>query len=156
MLAKKEFEMKQVIPILFILLFGVLFTACQPVTEPEVPGTGQEQTDIENTNWLVSTLDQESLIEGTTITAQFTGTEIVGDAGCNSYTASYQAEGNNFTVGEVIQTEIACMEPPGVMEQEQRYLQILREVSSYQRTDGDQLRISDQAGNVRLVMTRVP
>jgi heat shock protein HslJ len=95
------------------------------------------------------------VIPGTIITAQFTLDEVAGNTGCNSYSARCQADQGSINIAQVVQTEMACLEPDGVMEQEQRFVQSLQAVSTYQM-DGDQLILNDQAGVTRLVMQREP
>ncbi len=82
------------------------------------------------------------LIEGTEITLKFDhGTlrssgNINGSAGCNRYGLSYEHPiarngPDRLDVGNPYVTKRRCSFPSGVMEQEQRYLEILADVSSY-------------------------
>jgi heat shock protein HslJ len=77
-----------------------------------------------------------SLIIGTEITANF-GEDglLAGNAGCNGYSADYETDGNNISIGPAVSTEMACLDIEGVMEQEQRYLAALGTAASY-KIDG--------------------
>ncbi len=75
---------------------------------------------------------EQSLIEGTQITATFTDTEMFGFSGCNDYSGVLTPVNDYFTVGPVISTKKACAEPAGVMEQEQAYLAALGGISGFQ------------------------
>ena len=78
------------------------------------------------------------VLEGTTVTLQFHGDtgEFEGSAGCNHYFGGYEADDETLTVTSPIgNTEMACMEPEGIMEQEQAYLSILRDMESYSIID---------------------
>lgn len=73
-----------------------------------------------------------SLIIGTEVTAIFgEDGKLTGTGGCNSYFAEYQTEGDNISIGPVGSTEMACLEPEGVMEQEQQYLAALQTAATY-------------------------
>jgi heat shock protein HslJ len=50
----------------------------------------------------------------------------VGNAGCNRYGGKYAVKGEKLTIDpNIVVTEMACLAPPGVMEQEARYLELL-------------------------------
>jgi heat shock protein HslJ len=63
---------------------------------------------------------------------------VSGSAGCNTYSAAYTFDGSFFTFETPVATEMACSAPAGVMEQEQRYLGFLKDVTAY-RIVGNQL-----------------
>jgi heat shock protein HslJ len=77
-----------------------------------------------------------SLIIGTEITGNF-GEDglLTGNAGCNGYSADYETDGDNISIGPAIATEMACFEIEGVMEQEQQYLAALQTAATY-KIDG--------------------
>lgn len=90
------------------------------------------------------------VIEGTGITAYFDeGGELNGSAGCNHYTAMYATSGENMTIDNLVWTEMACLEPEGVMEQETAFLSDLGDVAAYEIT-ASQLTMRDEEGNVML------
>lgn len=67
-----------------------------------------------------------------------------GSGGCNSYSADYTVDGNNFKVGTIVQTEMACLDEK-VMEQEQAFFKALTNATTY-RIDGDKLELRDDGG----------
>lgn len=87
-----------------------------------------------------------SLIIGTEITAIFAedGT-LSGSAGCNNYTASYQVDGDQISIGPAASTRKACAEPEGIMEQEMAYLLALETANTY-RIEGDRLELRTSDG----------
>jgi heat shock protein HslJ len=103
----------------------------------ETPTTG----DLEDTKWILESYGEpgslQSLIAGTEITATFYSAEgeVRGSAGCNSYFGEYQTNGK-LSIPVLAQTEMYCMEPEGVMEQEYEYLRTLSSAESFQIQDG--------------------
>ncbi len=93
--------------------------------------------------------DLQAVLEGTEITTSFNGAEgqVTGSAGCNSYFASYEASGNKLSFSDIAQTEMYCIAPGGVMEQEQEYLALLLDTATFQVEDS-QLTISSSDGQV--------
>jgi heat shock protein HslJ len=71
------------------------------------------------------------VLEGTEITISFGGDNLQGASGCNSYGAAYARDASTLTIEGIAVTEMACMSPEGVMEQESRYLSLLQDVSVY-------------------------
>ncbi len=96
-----------------------------------------------------------SVIAGTTVTAAFENGSVGGSAGCNSYGGEYTADGSALTVGTIFRTEMYCLEPAGVMDQEDRYLELLGAATGY-RIEGDRLTITDAGGNAALVFRALP
>jgi len=71
----------------------------------------------------------QTLVENTDITAQFDseGKRVPGSSGCNSYFADYSFDPNKceLEISTVGATKKACLEP-GVMQQEQKYFELLQ------------------------------
>ncbi len=82
--------------------------------------------------------DLQAVLEGTKITAIFDSAEgqVTGSAGCNSYFADYEASGNKLSFTSLFWTEIGCVAPEGIMEQENYYLKTLSAAESYKIEDG--------------------
>lgn len=72
------------------------------------------------------------LLSGTAMTATFLDGQVSGTAGCNQYGGSYRLDGTGLVISDLFQTEMACLDPEGVMAQEQRYLDVLRQVTAAQ------------------------
>jgi heat shock protein HslJ len=79
---------------------------------------------------------EQAIIEGTTITATFSNTDVNGNAGCNDYSGRLTPVNDYFTVNAIAVTEKACLEPAGIMEQEQSYLAALDATNGYQWNNG--------------------
>ncbi|MBW8009957.1 MAG: META domain-containing protein [Chloroflexi bacterium] len=93
---------------------------------------------LANKSWKLISLDGSDLIEGTTITLEFSGEEISGSAGCNGYGGRLEAASEGILdAPEIMSTAMACPEPDGVMEQEQVYLQIMWDAQTYRFMDGE-------------------
>jgi heat shock protein HslJ/LysM repeat protein len=116
---------------------------------------------LEGTLWtLVSYGDPsapQAVLEGSEITAEFDSAEgtVSGSAGCNSYFGSYEVDGETITFGLLGSTLMACLEPEGIMDQEQAYLAALASVATY-HIQGDKLEIRDADGALVLQFTAKP
>lgn len=87
--------------------------------------------------WLLTELNGESPLPDTTITAEFDEDgNVSGSSGCNTYTTTYTVNGDQLNFNEqVITTLMACLEP--VMEQENAYLQVLRETATFESDENN-------------------
>jgi heat shock protein HslJ len=108
------------------------FTAFVPVIV--LPPSGGPLTPLNNTRWWLVTMGPNPVLPGTQTTATFainadgqTGT-ISGSGGCNSYNAPITGV---LTVGPVASSKKLCPEPPGLMNQEARYLAALQSATSF-------------------------
>lgn len=79
---------------------------------------GSRTSTLDGSGWELYAYRKTKPIVGTTITANFSDGEIRGTAGCNSYSGSYTTDGAKIEFGELGWTAMACLDPPGVMEQE--------------------------------------
>ena len=103
---------------------------------------GEDAVDFEDMKWVLETFgepgNQQAVIEGTRITATFESAEreVNGSAGCNTYFGEYKVSGADLTIMNLASTEMACMEPEGVMDQETQYLTALRTTDGYEIVNG--------------------
>ncbi len=95
-------------------------------------------SSIEDTDWVLQSYGEfgnlEDVLTDTEITAEFVSSEgtVEGSAGCNSYSGSYEVKNSQLSIpGPIAATEMYCMEPEGVMDQERQYLEILQAAESY-------------------------
>ena len=91
---------------------------------------------LDGTSGVLMAYRKTTPISGTTITATFEDGQVRGSAGCNSYSGSYQVSGDTITVGAVAITEMACLEPEGVMEQELLFVEFLTDARTFRLADG--------------------
>ena len=124
-----------------IALLSMLLLAVNACTVATVE-TGM----LEDTKWILDSFGDESnlreVINGSQVTATFESAEgqVRGSAGCNTYFGDYELNGDKIYIGNVAHTEIGCMEPEGVMDQEQEYLAILQLAERYEM-DRNELKI---------------
>jgi heat shock protein HslJ len=108
------------------------FTAFVPTITP--PPSGGPLTPLNNTRWWLVMMGPNPVLPGTQTTATFainadgqSGT-ISGSAGCNTYNAPITGV---LTFGPVASSKKLCPEPPGLMNQEARYLAALQNATSF-------------------------
>lgn len=112
-------------------------------------------SDLEDKTWVLESYGEpgnlKPVIEGTRITATFDSAEgqVSGSAGCNSYFGDYQINGK-LSIPVLASTEMYCLDPEGVMEQESEYLKMLQTAGSYRIQDG---KLQIDCGNQILVYT---
>jgi heat shock protein HslJ len=122
-----------------LMVLAVLLVGCGPA----------DSASLEGTQWSLVTLAGKPPLAGTEPSAEFTADEMSGSAGCNHYFGTYEVSGSDFAIGTVASTEMWCMDPEGVMDQEQAFLAALASVASY-RLDGERLELLDAKGSVIL------
>ena len=99
-------------------------------------GGAQDPAPLEGESWILTqmlTAGGQTEIVQTGVSAQFDGTTISGSAGCNSYNASYEASGSDISFGPIAVTKKLC--PEDDQSTEDRYLQLLAEIGSYEASD---------------------
>ena len=122
-----------------ILVASLSLCACNQVAEDTVT--------IEDTKWVLESYGEQgnlqAVLENTEITAAFESTEgkVKGSAGCNSYFGSYEINNRNLSISQIGNTEMYCMEPEGIIDQETEYLRLLSALGNYEIIEG-KLRIT--------------
>ncbi|HEX9207032.1 MAG TPA: META domain-containing protein [Steroidobacteraceae bacterium] len=117
-----------------------------------------QDTALAHTSWKVSGINNGkgavvSLIADTSVTLEFGGDGQAGGwASCNRWSAGYTAERSALKFGQAAVTRKMCAEP-GVMEQEQSFLQALASVSAA-RVEGDRLELRTAQGALALTLYR--
>jgi heat shock protein HslJ len=94
---------------------------------------------------MLMSLNGNALMQGREVTIDFGEASVEGSGGCNTYGGSYTASEDSLSLSGLYWTERACMQPEGIMEQEQAYFQALNTVASY-RVDAERLEVYDRAG----------
>ena len=89
-------------------------------------------SELLDTSWELDTLNGLTLLPGTKITLEFSGDQVSGSAGCNQFGGIFQTQENTLSIDDVFSTEMGCMDPEGILEQEQLYLAALRNAAKYQ------------------------
>jgi heat shock protein HslJ len=114
----------------------------------------QGTSGLENKTWKLESYGQEAslnvVLSGTEITVTFEGgkDQVSGSSGVNTYSGSYRLNSNKLSILELAWTEMARLDPPGVMEQEAEYLKLFKAAESFiidnnklKITSGDQVLI---------------
>ena len=134
--------MKRTIFTIAVMALAVLIAAC---------GAGPAGgADLQDTRWVLVTLEGESPLPDRAPSAEFAEDQISGSTGCNTYFSTYEVDGDDLTLGAIAVTEMWCMEPEDVMDQEQAFLAALASVTSY-RLAGERLELLDDTGQATLV-----
>jgi len=123
----------------------------RPHVEPEDPS---DQAPFEGTTWLLESLGPSGNLRPALTTTEVTLTfsddrRVSGGAGCNSYFGQYASTTDGaLSISALGSTKMFCQEP-GVMQQEQDFLDALSAAEQYEVTDG-LLRIT--GGGMELVL----
>jgi len=122
--------------------------------------TQQAAPSLTGTTWYLVSLNEGgaslSTKPGTTITAFFDAQgKVSGSAGCNQYTASYEATAVGLSIRAPASTKMNCNEPAGIMTQETVYLSAIQGAASYS-ISGNTLTINDSGGKALLTYSTVP
>ena len=133
--------MKRTTSKIAVMALAVLIVAC---------GAGPAGgADLQDTRWVLVTLEGESPLPDRAPSAEFSEDQISGSTGCNTYFGTYEVSDDELSIGAVAVTEMWCMEPEGVMDQEQAFLAALASVTSY-RLAGERLELLDDTGQATL------
>ena len=123
--------MKKTLIVIMLLVFTVIgLTTC---SAPD--------SMLEDIKWFLRSYGENdnltAIIEDTEITAIFNSAEgeVSGSGGCNTYFARYEVKGSKLAIFEMAFTEMACISPEGIMEQEQEFLSLLANAQSFQADD---------------------
>ena len=110
-----------------ILLVPLALTACSP------------RDPLAGTAWRLDAYRETRPIEGTTITLVFKDGEAGGSAGCNAYGGQYEVGRSGISFDQLFATEMYCLDPEGVMQQELEYLEHLAAAERFEVRDGQLL-----------------
>jgi heat shock protein HslJ len=108
-----------------VLVITILLTSC--ILTPRGRGNS-----LDGTAWTLDSIGDKELLPETTMTAFFNNEEVSGSASCNHYFASYLERGNQLTIDGLGWTEMACLNPEGIMEQEQEIMGLMDSALEYQ------------------------
>ncbi|MBE0408137.1 MAG: META domain-containing protein [Anaerolineales bacterium] len=126
-----------------IVFFSLLIflTGCSLSPTPQATPTAEEQPiiipELNGSFWIVASINGNDPIRGTSITLTFVDGWVTGNSGCNTYGGEYAAnDQGELDVLFLIRQEVSCLEPPGIMEQEDMYLDILEGIEQYGLVEG--------------------
>lgn len=105
---------------------------------------GGDGSSLTGSEWILTALEAQPVIAEAPITVAFTDElEVGGTAGCNTYSGSYEVDGDTISFGLMATTRVACPQP--IMEQEASYLAVLDRTQTYAVT-GDVLTLYGPGG----------
>jgi heat shock protein HslJ len=92
---------------------------------------GVDGNPLSETSWKLISYAGKEPIPGKDMTAIFEAKEVSGSASCNHYFGSYSVAGDRVTFQGLGWTEMACLDPEGIMEQEQTIMAMLSKSVSF-------------------------
>ncbi|MBE9203978.1 META domain-containing protein [Synechocystis salina LEGE 06099] len=96
---------------------------------------------LQSTTWYISGWSGSPVPGSAPITLQFKDNRLMGTAGCNSFNGAYTSGEGNLTIDQALATtRKACAAE--VMAQEQKFLQLLTQVTAYSIGDDGQLTLT--------------
>src|SRR5512135_3192421 len=67
-----------------------------PPTNPPAQPSAAGTDNVTGTSWILTTLNGQPALKGTTVTLNFVAGKVAGSDGCNNYNGSYTADGTNI------------------------------------------------------------
>ncbi len=148
--------MSKVTAALSVVVVAVLLAACG--------GSGSGSNPLASTKWQVTdyadprnTTGMTTVLSGTTLTADFSAdNKIGGTAGCNTYSGTYQVQGESLIISSPLAvTMMMCSTPTGIMEQEAVFLNLLQLVKAFKLSDVEpQLHLLNDKGQVIILLKK--
>lgn len=140
---------------LIAAMFTILLASCGQTTGNSgvatpgatvSPGGGG---NLAGTKWVLTALVRNDVqrppVADSEATVQFTATDVSGKTGCNSFGGSYTVAGTTLKFGQLIQTEMGCLD--NVMQQETDFMAILNGAESF-TISGAELTITAPEGSL--------
>lgn len=113
-----------------ISIFTIMMSACN--------GSSQaNEAQFGDTTWVLMSYNDIHPIDGALPTMELEDGQVSGTTGCNHYGGSYQIKGDTISFDALFSTEMACMDPEGVMEQERIYLELLGSADRFELSDSE-------------------
>jgi len=139
-------RLRRIAIVLSLVLVASAFAACGGDEGSGSDSGTQDPSALEGQSWILTqmlTAGGQTQILDVGVSAEFDGTTISGNAGCNSYHASYEASGGDISFGPIAATKKVC--PEDEQSTEDRYLQLLAEIGSYE-VSGRSMSMNDTDG----------
>ena len=119
-----------------------------------------QSQDLAGTNWIVTGFNNGhqgvvSPILDTELTLVFDTEGKLSGRVCNSYFGAYETGKGTIKISALGQTEMYCVEPEGIMEQESQFLQALGTAATY-RVDGNSLEMRTAGDEIAVSLIKAP
>lgn len=102
-------------------------------------GCAVEATSLQqDVTYITEWIGEEPVVGRTPVSLTFSEGRAYGNAGCNHWFASYELDGQQIRFGQIGSTRKLCAEH--LMEQEQRFLELLSHIERWDISNIDQLR----------------
>ena len=143
------------------LILGVLgLLAMVAACGGDSPQQVSENASLEGITWVLETMHEEPVVDGSFVWLRLDGDEYEGVDGCNNYGGVNQhgvpvvGDEGEFNPPPAAWTAMLCKAPHGVMEQADEYRRLLGRQGQTLRVEGDRLEILDWSGKMGLVFVR--
>jgi len=93
-------------------------------------------SQLSGETWVLTTSNNQQPISGHQPSLQFEVDQFSGNTGCNHYGGTYQIEGDSIHFEGIYSTEMACLDPEDLMDQERDYLDLLGVVDKFELANG--------------------
>jgi heat shock protein HslJ len=119
-----------------------------------------QSQDLAGTSWIVTGFNNgaEAVVSpllDTEITLSFDADGKVSGKVCNSFFGSVETTSGTIKISEMGRTEMFCVEPQGIMEQEDQFLSALTAAATY-RVDGNHLEMRTSGDAIAVSLTKAP
>lgn len=100
-------------------------------------GDQSSSNQLTGSNWLLESYGNpdnlNGVLAGTIVSLNFENDARTagGSAGCNTYGGKFDANGGSIHFSELFHTEMYCIDPPGVMQQESDYIDLLFKAQTF-------------------------
>ena len=128
---------------------------CVPAVPSSIPPTAipmkarSGPVMLDGTSWILFAYEGSHLIEGSSFTLKFDADYLTGNSGCNDFIAAYTIEKGLIRVEGIGMRDMACLEPEGVVEQEQYLLECLSKVEAFEYSDDELHLYREDGGSLR-------
>lgn len=144
------------ISLVLVAAFAVLLGACASPTEEDSLSATYGLPDVERAleaeTWVLDGQGSSPEIDtDTTVTLEFDGGRVAGQAPCNRYHGGFELDGHDIRIGPLAGTMMACDE--AVDAAERAYFSALEAVDTVDVTDPTRLELT--GGNISLVFDRL-
>jgi heat shock protein HslJ len=110
-----------------IYIAAILLTAC----------ASDGAASLDGTAWTLTAINNSAPLPGSAPTLQFEDGQAGGNASCNSFGGEYRVSGSRISFKDGFYlTEMYCMDPEGIMDQELRYVELLAQADSFEMREG--------------------
>lgn len=128
---------KKLLIVLFLIALFLSSCGILPINNGSLNGTA----------WTLVSYNGAALLSDTAMTAFFEDGEVNGSSSCNHYFGSYKTVGDQIQIEGLGWTEMACMNPEGIMQQEQQLMSLFSQVGTFS-IQGQVLQIITGSGEV--------